>query len=113
MHGGIASTILDETVGRTILIKDKDVWGVTVDLSLKFKKPIPLNETVKVVAKLTSENSRFFEGEGKIVLQNGDVAVTAKGKYFKLSLSKITDKNFTDDEWFLHHHHHEPKEIDI
>lgn len=113
MHGGIASTILDETVGRAILIKDKDIWGVTIDLNLKFRKPIPLNETVKVVAKLTSENSRFFEGEGKIILENGDVAVTAKGKYLKLSLSKITDKNFTEDEWFLHHHKHEPDEIEI
>ncbi len=113
IHGGIASTILDETIGRTILIKNKNVWGVTIELNLKFKKPIPLAEPIKVVAKLTNENSRFFEGEGKIILENGDIAVTAKGKYFKLSLSKITDKNFTEDEWFLHYHNHEPKEIDL
>ena len=113
MHGGIASTVLDETIGRTILIKDKNIWGVTIDLNLKFRKPIPLDQPVKVIAKLTSENSRFFEGEGKIILENGDVAVSAKGKYFKLSLDKITDKDFTKDEWFLHKHKHEPKEIEL
>ncbi|MEE9431370.1 MAG: PaaI family thioesterase [Melioribacteraceae bacterium] len=113
LHGGIASTILDETIGRAILIKDKNIWGVTVDLNLKFRKPIPLDQPVKVIAKLTNENSRFFEGEGKIVLENGDIAVSAKGKYFKLSLDKITDEDFTKDQWFLHNHENEPKEIDI
>jgi len=113
LHGGIASTILDETIGRAILIKDKNIWGVTINLNLKFRNPIPLDKPLKVIAKLTNENSRFFEGEGKIILGNGDIAVSAKGKYFKLSLDKITDKNFTDDEWFLHHHKHELKEIDV
>jgi len=113
LHGGIASTVLDETIGRTILIKDKNIWGVTLELNLKFRKPIPLNETVKVVARLTQEGSRTFEGTGEIVLESGEKAVTAQGKYFKLPLDKITDKDFNEDEWFNIKSESDPKEINI
>ncbi len=113
LHGGIASTILDETMGRVILIKDDNIWGVTIELNVKFKKPIPLNSTVKVVCNLTSENSRMFEGDGKIILENGETAATANGKYFKLALDKITDADFTEDQWFKIEKEDDPKEMEL
>ena len=43
LHGGIVSAILDEAIGRAIMIhSDGEVWGVTVDLQVRFKKPVPL-----------------------------------------------------------------------
>ena len=113
LHGGIASTILDETIGRAILIKDENIWGVTLELNVKFKKPVPYDEELKVVCKITKETSRTFEGEGKIVLPNGDIAVIAEGKYFKMSVDKITDADFTEDQWFKLQSENDPKEIDV
>ena len=113
LHGGIASTILDETIGRAILIKDTNLWGVTLELNVKFKKPVPYNEELKVICKITNETSRTFEGEGKIVLPNGDIAVTAQGKYYKMSVDKITDADFTEDQWFKVESESDPKEIEI
>jgi len=113
LHGGLASTILDETIGRAILIKDQNIWGVTLELNVKFRKPIPLNQNLKVVARLTEENSRTFKGTGEIILENGDKAISAEGRYFKLSLDKITDKEFTEDEWFNLPEENDPKEIDF
>ncbi len=113
LHGGIASTILDETIGRAILIKDKNIWGVTLELNVKFKKPVPYDEELKVVCKITNESSRTFEGEGKIFLPNGDIAVVAEGKYFKMSVDKITDADFTEDQWFKLSSEDDPIEIEI
>jgi uncharacterized protein (TIGR00369 family) len=114
LHGGIASAILDETIGRAILNKyETEVWGVTIDLNVKFKKPIPLNEELKVIGRITSENSRMFEGTGEIVLKNGDIAVTAQGKYLKVPLEKITDFNREDNEWKIVELENDPKEIEI
>jgi acyl-coenzyme A thioesterase PaaI-like protein len=113
LHGGIASTILDEAMGRAILISDSSIWGVTVELNVKFKKPIPLENEVKVICKLTSESSRLFEAEGKIVLANGEEAVIAQGKYIKLPLSKITIEDFIEDQWFKVETGGDPKEIEI
>ena len=47
LHGGIASTILDEAIGRAILMKDDNIWGVTLELNVKFKKPVPYDENCK------------------------------------------------------------------
>lgn len=114
LHGGIASAVLDETIGRAILNKyETEVWGVTIDLSVKFKRPIPLNEELKVIGRITSENSRFFEGTGEIVLSNGDIAVTAYGKYLKVPIEKITDFNIEENEWRIVEHENDPKEITI
>lgn len=113
LHGGIASTILDETIGRAILIRDKNIWGVTLELKVKFKKPVPYDEELKVICKITNETSRTFEGEGKIILPNGDIAVIAEGKYFKMSVDKITDADFTEEQWFKVSKTEDPKEIEV
>ena len=114
LHGGIASAILDETIGRAILNKyEEEVWGVTIDLNVKFKKPIPLNEELKVVGRITNENSRMFEGTGEIVLKNGDIAVTAWGKYLKVPLEKITDFDKEENEWRIVELENDPKEIEL
>ena len=99
LHGGISATILDETLGRAITIKEERVWGVTAELNIKYKKPVPLDQELKVVAKITRNTSRMFEGEGKILLANGDIAVTATGKYMKMALDKIADVKDEDVAW--------------
>ncbi|MCX7876657.1 MAG: PaaI family thioesterase [Melioribacteraceae bacterium] len=114
LHGGIASAILDETIGRAILnYYDVENWGVTIELNVKFKKPIPLNQELKVVGRITSENSRMFEGNGEIILPNGDVAVVAEGKYLKVPLDKITDFDKEENEWKIVKLESDPKEIEI
>ena len=92
LHGGVASTILDETIGRAVMVgKEKEIWALTVELSLTYKKPIPLGVELKVVARVTEENSRFFHGTGEILLPGGETAVRARGKYMKAPLGKIAD----------------------
>ena len=113
LHGGIAGTILDETIGRAIMINDENIWGVTVELNLKYKKPIPLNEELRVIARITKDSSRLFEGTGEILLKNGDIAVSACGKYLKMPIDKIADLNTEDLEWRVLLSGDEPHEIDI
>lgn len=114
LHGGIASAILDETIGRAILNKyETEVWGVTLDLNVKFKKPIPLNEELKVIGRITNENNRMFEGTGEIVLKNGDIAVTAEGRYLKVPLEKIAEFDREENEWRIVEQESDPKEIEI
>ena len=113
LHGGIASTILDEAIGRTISIKDENIWGVTIELNIKFRKPIPLEKEIKVVCSLTKDSSRIFEGKGSIILENGETAVTATGKYMKLPISQITQDNLDSDEWFKIENDEDPKEIEL
>lgn len=115
VHGGVTAALLDETIGRAASIKNPDVWGVTIELSTKYRKPVPLEGKVKVVGRITKETHRMFEGTGEIILENGDVAVTAKGKYMKMPLDKIVDCSMEEgsDEWFSNEKDDDLKEIEL
>ena len=99
VHGGMSAALLDETIGRAISIKDETVWGVTVGLELKYRKPVPTDCEIKIIGRITKENRRMFEGSGEIILPNGDVAVTATAKYMKLPIDQIVEGEFLEDEW--------------
>jgi acyl-coenzyme A thioesterase PaaI-like protein len=99
LHGGLASAMLDETIGRAVNIANADEWGVTVELTLRYRKPVPLGPDIKVVGRITRDSSRLFEGSGEIVLDDGSIAVEATGKYLKLPIDRIAEGDFTD-QWF-------------
>ena len=100
LHGGITSTILDETMGRAIMIKSAgEVWGVTVELNIRFKKPVPLDQELRVLGRITKDSKRFFEGTGKLLLEDGTIAAEGHGKYLKVPLEKIADFDVDAQEW--------------
>jgi uncharacterized protein (TIGR00369 family) len=100
LHGGISSAVLDETIGRAITITHPGTWGVTAELTVRFRRPVPLDGTIRAIARITRDTSRLFEGSGEIVLDDGAVAVEARGKYVKMPLDAITDEEFDKRDWF-------------
>lgn len=91
LHGGLASTILDETIGRAITLTEPDIWGVTIELNVRFRKPVPLTGDVIARARITKRSSRGFEGTGEILLEDGSVAIQATGRYLSLPIEKIAE----------------------
>ncbi|MCL2655427.1 MAG: PaaI family thioesterase [Coriobacteriia bacterium] len=89
-HGGISSAILDELIGRAIWMLDDTIWGVTIDLTLKYRQPVPVDCKVYGRARITENRSRLFAGTGEILLSDGTVAVEATGRYLKLAPDAIT-----------------------
>jgi len=114
LHGGIISTILDETIGRAIMMHSEDeAWGVTVDLQVRFKKPVPLGEELRVVGRITKDSRRFFEGTGELLLEDGTVAAECHGKYLKAPIEKIADFDVDHQEWRVIESPDDPEEIDL
>ena len=111
LHGGVASMVLDETIGRTVNLKDRDAWGVTLQLSVKYRKPVPLDQDIRVIARITKDSGRMFEGTGEIVLEDGTVAVEAHGKYLRLPIERIVEGGFSSD-WFADARE-APDEVDL
>lgn len=99
LHGGLASTILDETIGRAINLTDPTAWGVTVELTVRYRRPVPLGEEIHALGRITKDSGRLFEGTGEIRLADGTVAVEASGKYLRLPIDKIAEGDF-ENEWF-------------
>jgi uncharacterized protein (TIGR00369 family) len=112
LHGGVASAMLDETIGRAVLLRHVDTWGVTAELTVRFRKPVPLEGELRCVARITRDTRRLFEGTGELLLADGTVAVEARGKYLKMSLEEIAADGMDESEWFADERER-PERIDV
>lgn len=113
VHGGVISSVLDEVIGRAIMIPEPDAWGVTVELNIKYKKPVPLNKPIKAVARITRNTRLIFEGTGKIILEDGTVAAEGHAKYVKMKIEKIAIDTGADDSLMMKDTTEAPSEVEI
>ena len=90
-HGGLISAMLDEIAGRAIWIYE-DVWGVTTNLTVKFRKPVPYGVKLKAVGEIIKNTSRAFVGASKLYDMDGVLLAEAEATYIKLSLDKIASR---------------------
>ena len=114
LHGGIISAILDESIGRAIMISHaENFWGVTAEITVRFKKPVPLHAKLRVISRVTKDTNRFFEGTGELLLPDGSIAAEGQGKYLKLPLEKIADFDREEQEWEVVSLPDDPEFIDM
>lgn len=98
MHGGIISALIDESVGRAIWILEPETWGVTMDLQMKYRKPVPLDEDLMVVSKITKNTRRVFEGVGYLINKDNQVLAEGIARYIKLSLNDIDNNTHEESD---------------
>ena len=95
MHGGIATAILDEAIGRALNSSRTDdegsLWGVAIDLSVRFRKPVPLGVELTARGRLTTQPRRLFEGSGELYLPDGQIAMSATGRYMRIPPDEISE----------------------
>ena len=114
LHGGVSAAILDETIGRAICARYGDmVWGVTMELNLKYRKPLPYGVELEAIGRITEDRGRLFRGTGEIYLPDGEVAVTAEGLYMKRRIDQIADEDFVGNEWGFAANEEIPATIDL
>jgi uncharacterized protein (TIGR00369 family) len=102
LHGGVITAVLDEAIGRAIMIRyGVGIWGVTAELTMRFRQPAPVGVELTAVGRITKESSRLFEGHGELYLPDGSVAVEGSGKYMKLPLEQIADFDAEREEWYV------------
>jgi acyl-coenzyme A thioesterase PaaI-like protein len=99
-HGGVLAGILDETLGRAIRLEHgDDVWGVTIELTTRYRKPAPIGVELRAVGRIAIERQRAFEATGEILLPDGEIAVEARGKFIKLESSAVAQFDPAVEEW--------------
>ena len=80
-HGGILSTLLDEVMIKAILAEE--ILAVTAEMTVKFKAPVPIGETLTFTGYVTEKRRRLYLTEGQAVGKDGTVYATATGKYIE------------------------------
>ena len=102
MHGGVITALMDETIGRAIMTRyGEAIWGVTVELNVRFLKPVPLGTPLTAAGRITVDRSRIFEGTSELYLPDGSVAAEAAGKYIKMDITRIADFDAEREEWYI------------
>jgi acyl-coenzyme A thioesterase PaaI-like protein len=79
VHGGASAAVMDEAMGLAVFHSGYKV--VTANLSIEYRKPIPLGKPVKIQAVMSGKTERRIIALGEILLPDGSVAVSAKGIY--------------------------------
>jgi uncharacterized protein (TIGR00369 family) len=88
VHGGIQATILDEVMGVTAQLALPDDAGdapcVTVELQLRYRRPVPMAEDVVARARVERVDVPDIWVEGEIVGPGGELLTTATSRWRQL-----------------------------
>jgi uncharacterized protein (TIGR00369 family) len=79
VHGGASAAVLDEAMG--LAIWQAGYHAVTVHLTIDYRQPVPLGESIRIRGVMHGKAERRIETSGEILLPDGSVAVFAKGIY--------------------------------
>lgn len=82
VHGGIISTVLDEAMVKLAIGLGMNV--VTVNMDIRFKRPLLVGERVTVSASLLSEVKRLIEAEAKAVKDDGTIVAEGNARLMRL-----------------------------
>jgi acyl-coenzyme A thioesterase PaaI-like protein len=82
MHGGLVATLLDEAMGWAVYGARQ--WGATARLSVRFRRPVRLEERLRIDAWITNNRSRLIELRGEIRDANGQLLAEGEGTFMKL-----------------------------
>ena len=81
-HGGILATILDEAITRFAWAEGSD--AVTAEMTVRFRRPAPTGEKLRVIGRLTENSGRIIRGESEIRDESGRLVADATAKLVRV-----------------------------
>ena len=78
-HGGASAAILDEAMGLVVWAAGHKV--AAVNLEINYHKPVPLEQPLRLEARIIEQDERKIFSTGEIILSDGTVAVSGRGIY--------------------------------
>ncbi len=92
IHGGIQSTVLDEIMAWAVIVFERSI-GVTIDMKVKFKKPLPscrifrarariekkINRIINICSYICMDDIVYTEGRANYLLIDGKKALKMMG----------------------------------
>ena len=93
LHGGIQATLMDE-IGGWIIARKFQTSGMTTNLNIKYKKPIPTGKDVTIeIRGRVKEVKRMFVFIEAEIRYDGEVRSSAEMTYYTFS-KDIAEKDF-------------------
>lgn len=83
LHGGVAATALDEILVWAGIITE-DVLTVTGNIALRYRRPVHVDESITVSARVDERNGRRLRISGELTVDD-QVRVEGSGLYLVVS----------------------------
>jgi len=90
VHGGIIATMLDEATGRSVMRTSPSGFTVTSQLSIRYRKPVPVGQPLKVVGRAGTRQGRVTKATGQILNQAGSVLAEAEAVMVDIPEATVT-----------------------
>lgn len=99
LHGGITTLLLDEAMGWATLYKK--IATATAEMTVKLKKPIPINEPLLIEGWVEKQSSRIVSTRATLTLKNGIMGAESHGTMFvvdKFDLAEFQSGTKTEND---------------
>jgi acyl-coenzyme A thioesterase PaaI-like protein len=78
LHGGITATILDDLMSNHIY-RALRIPAVTVELTIRLRKPVPVGEALKGVSKISERRGKFITVTSTLTRVSDPATALAEG----------------------------------
>jgi len=84
VHGGVLTALLDETAGWAATVAVGRLC-LAIEITVRFRRPVPGGAFVKVVGEPIEKESRFFRARATMTDISGKVVATADGRFMPVA----------------------------
>jgi acyl-coenzyme A thioesterase PaaI-like protein len=99
VHGGIIATMLDEVTSRTIFRGDPPRFVVTARLSVRYRKPVPVETPLRLTGRVVEDKGRVISVAGEIFGPGGVLLAEAEALLVEVDASFFGDSELSSQNW--------------
>ncbi len=99
VHGGIIAAMLDEVTSRTIFRGEPPRFVVTARLSVRYRKPVPVETPLRLTGRIVEEKGRAITVAGEIRLVDGTLLAEAEAVIVEVDPSFFGEAGLTPQNW--------------
>lgn len=97
VHGGMLATMIDELAGRVLWTDCPDKIAVTMDINVKYRKPVPYDVPLKGRGVYMQKLSRAYSAKCYVMNMDGEVLAEGEAKYLIMPNDKVTDVDIDEE----------------
>jgi acyl-coenzyme A thioesterase PaaI-like protein len=93
LHGGVAALLMDQVLGYGAIVAGR--WGMTVDLRLRYRRPVPLHTPLRLTARVSETSGRRTTVLGGIAADDApDTPLVEATGIFVSPSAEVADQYF-------------------
>jgi acyl-coenzyme A thioesterase PaaI-like protein len=103
VHGGVVSAMLDEVAGRAFITGDPPRFMVTAKLSVRFRKPVPIEQPLQLFGFIKEDKGRMAVAAGEIRDLENNLLAEAEVILANMPAEVIEENQEWDErEWMVY-----------